>query len=818
MNKKLLFLAATIPVALGVFATPLTPEQALSRARNGVPAAMRARAKASLKPVYTAVSAAGQSAAYVFNTDGQGYMILAADDVAYPVLGYSETGSIDPQNMSPELKWWLGEYARQIEWAVEKGATEALKAPRANAEWTAIAPLVTTLWDQATPYNDQCPKYNNKLTMTGCVATSLAQVMNYHKYPEVGEGIKQYRCSSIGRTLTINFAKQAFDWNNMLNTYTSGNYTEEQGAAVAYLMKACGYSVEMSYGLDASGASGSDIDKALVTYFKYDTGTRTLRRNIYSGSQWEQMVYENLKNVGPMIINGQAPLQGGHSFVCDGYDGNGYFHFNWGWSGMSDGYYALDALNPDAQGIGGYAGGFNFQQNGIFGIQPPTEVPYTPQPGNLLQYGSTIASVTGGNMVFDTQDYDPLGWGNAYAKEINANIGASFEPVEGTAGEIQYVQGKLGQMTNINLTSMYSYFPSKNVKPTVALPSLPDGKYRVTLVTRDLDMENAQWQPIAVVWGHSNYCYLTVSGGKYSVANVSASRIAVSDAEPMSEMFAGKNFRLKAHFANNSDLELSNGVCPALLDASGNIKFVGESIIVSLIPGEQADKEWVSRFYDQNGNSSSVSADTEFTMIFYDPETQARYDGVNEKVILKPNPGSGTPTLKNFTIPDTEKDKWVDGDITYYVTYKVKDLAEIPFKMTYEIKKGYFDGQIILGIYEQDPTNKNSMIPVIDKVYSESPFISAGTIRDIDIKIDFSQGQKNKVYFIVGKYIMNSRETSLGRCTFVYDDGSGVSEIADDVDAPVEIYNLQGVRICEPMPGQMVIVKKGAKTSKQVWK
>ena len=172
MNKKLLFLAATIPVAFGVFATPLTPEQALSRARNGAPAAMRARAKASLKPVYTAVSAAGQSAAYVFNTDGQGYMILAADDVAYPVLGYSETGNIDPQNMSPELKWWLDEYARQIEWAVEKGATEALKAPRANSEWTAIAPLVTTRWDQDTPYNDQCPKYNNKLTMSGCVATS----------------------------------------------------------------------------------------------------------------------------------------------------------------------------------------------------------------------------------------------------------------------------------------------------------------------------------------------------------------------------------------------------------------------------------------------------------------------------------------------------------------------------------------------------------------------------------------------------------------------------------------------------------------------
>ncbi len=236
------------------------------------------------------------------------------------------------------------------------------------------------------------------------------------------------------------------------------------------------------------------------------------------------------------------------------------------------------------------------------------------------------------------------------------------------------------------------------------------------------------------------------------------------------------------------------------------------------MPGEQADKEWISRFYDKNGNNSSVSADTEYTMIFYDPETQARYDGVNEKITLKPNPGSGTPTLKNFTIPDTPKEQVVDGDITYYVTYKVADLSKIPFKMTYEVKKGYFDGQIVLSIYEQDPTNKNSMIPVIDEVYSEMPFISAGNTRDIDINIDFSQGNKDKIYFIVGKYILNSRETRLGYCTFICGDLQGVDEIADDVDAPVEVYNLQGVRISEPMPGQLVIVKKGAKTSKQVWK
>lgn len=810
---------------LSVSAAPLTPSEALLRARGASPSRVAAKLKTGATPVYTAKTAKGVLSAYVFNVAEGGYVIVSADDAAYPVLGYSDSGKIDSGNMSPELKWWLGEYGRQIEWSNENGVSSSVMAPQAPEGMTEIAPLVKTLWDQGAPYNNDCPTPRNSSTrcVTGCVATSMAQVMNYHKYPEVGEGIVSYKADDIGRTLSLNFANKSFDWANMLDSYRSGGYNDDQAAAVAYLMKACGFSVEMNYGTDASGASGADISVALKKYFKYDKNLSFVQRIVYSGSQWMKMVYDNLKNVGPVIMNGSAPLQGGHSFVCDGYDGNGYFHFNWGWNGISDGYYLLDALNPEAQGTGGAAGGFNFSLNGIFGIQPPTGLPEETNPGLILQYGSTVASVSGRKVVFDVENYNPLGWGNGTDEGIIAAIGAIITPIDGTQGEEKYVRGTLGSLAAINLGSVYSYVQNTAAKPEMELPELPDGTYRLTLASRTASDESAEWLPVAVPWGCLNCCQLNVSGGVYSITNLKAPELQLSDLELKSGLYAGRNATVSVKIVNNSDIELTQGFCARLYNSAGKLAFVGESIKETVGAGETVEAEWVSKFYNPStGAVGSVSQPTDYTMRLYDPTTNMEYPGIELKVTMSKNPGSPSPVATAFSFPGCPKDFQVDyegvtmGAITYLISK-----AGIDFDFGFKINSGYFDSAVTISIYEASPSDPRYIGPQVKQVFSEVFYLTAPESKSLNMKIDFDQCEDGKLYYIRANYTDRSAQKYLGQLAFMYDPSrlEGIEDvIGDTVSGVSEIYNLQGQRISNPKAGEIVVVRNGSTTKKMVWK
>ncbi|MDE5868749.1 MAG: C10 family peptidase, partial [Muribaculaceae bacterium] len=410
--KSILLPLAAVCGVVSADAAPLSPQQALDRVNSSKVKKIAGKIAKDARPVYTSKTASGTAGAYLFSSKDYGFVILSADDIAYPVLGYGDGYFSNEKEISPELKWWLEEYSRQIEWSVNKGETSVPTRSAGDASWTAVQPLLKTLWNQDAPYNNMCPGATTEnppagspRAVTGCVATSMAQAMKYFNYPEKGTGGVIYTPSKLGYKLMMRFADQAFDWDNMLNSYNYGSYTDVQADAVAYLMKACGYSVNMNYGLDVSGATGSAIATSMRQYFKYDINTTDRRRLVYTSDEWAAMVYDNLKNIGPVIINGQSPLEGGHSFVCDGYDGKGYFHFNWGWGGIANGYYSLDALNPDAQGIGGAVGGFNFYQNAIFGIQPP-KGEQIPNPALMIQYGSLMATLSGKTLSLTTSAYE----------------------------------------------------------------------------------------------------------------------------------------------------------------------------------------------------------------------------------------------------------------------------------------------------------------------------------------------------------------------------------------------------------------------------
>lgn len=312
----------------------------------------------------------GNPSIYVYTYFGDnGFLLLSAYDSAPALLGYSETNDFDTRRMSESTTAWVANYASQI--AVAKDIKGYRFAPTRADDRVKIEPMVKTTWDQLSPYNGQCPLVGVRRSVTGCVATAMAQIMNYWKYPEVGQGEITYTPNNFSSPLSLDFSTVEFDWDNMLDSYPyNASSTDPSSKAVATLMKACGYAVKMNYSPDASGANSNLIGYGMRTYFGYDSGVQYTARSGYSNSAWDKMVYENLLNVGPLIYDGQSST-GGHSFVCDGYDGKGYYHINWGWGGHSDGYFLLDELTPSDIGTGGHYGGYNMSQDAVFGIMPP---------------------------------------------------------------------------------------------------------------------------------------------------------------------------------------------------------------------------------------------------------------------------------------------------------------------------------------------------------------------------------------------------------------------------------------------------------------
>ena len=383
--KKIILAVAVLSLSLTAIAKPVTIETARRVATNFWNANVSAN-----NPVFHEISSQLElQNMYVFVTKGNdGFIIVAADDVSTPILGYSTNNGIDLGNTMPSnMKGWLKHYSDEIRVAVN--ANMAADASTA-AEWQkltsskgvkrasgtkAVEPLIETQWDQTYPYNLLCPRYSGSLSATGCVATAMAQVMKYWSWPLKGTGSKTYTTSrmSPAQEVTANFdttylwAKMPAGGGNSANAWTAS-----QRNAVALLMKHCGVSVEMQYSPQASGALQYKASDALKNYFYYGNIATYKQKSSSSETVWKNMLKTELDARRPVIYGGaDANQDQGHSFVCDGYDANDKFHFNWGWSGSGDGYFALDAMTPDYLGTGGGdLGDFSYYQDAVIKVVP----------------------------------------------------------------------------------------------------------------------------------------------------------------------------------------------------------------------------------------------------------------------------------------------------------------------------------------------------------------------------------------------------------------------------------------------------------------
>lgn len=302
---------------------------------------------------------------YVFNIDGGGFVVVSAEEKVKPVLAYSTSGSFDVENMAPGFNFTLTSYQDEIEFVRKNNiaATDDIKK-----EWSmvgskgritenrsaGVGPLLTTTWNQNYPYNSLCPEDtagHGDHVYAGCVATAMSQVMHYWGYPTQGDGTHTYTPFnwSYDQTYmyeeqTANFGETYYNFDLMPN-YLDSLSTEEEIYYVALLQWHCGISVDMMYSPEGSGAYSSDVPYAVNNYFGYNYPD-LLDMWYYNNDEWAEALKMELDELRPMYYSGSDDGgAGGHAFVCDGYDENNFFHFNWGWGGRDDAFCAVGALN-----------------------------------------------------------------------------------------------------------------------------------------------------------------------------------------------------------------------------------------------------------------------------------------------------------------------------------------------------------------------------------------------------------------------------------------------------------------------------------------
>ena len=494
--KRNLLLILLVMLTTALQAAEVSQQQAMEKAK----AFMQNRHQSGTAtmhraPLHTDMQSAetGHQLLYAFNVEGGGFVIVSGDDRTESILGYSDSGRLDTDDMPDNMRWWLDGYAQQLS---QLGAVGVQQTPAAVVR-PAIEPMIKTRWYQNEPYN----KYsyvNDKgyHSPTGCVATAMAQVMNYWQWPkEPCKAIPAYDAQpanpGAGDVEPMPaLPAYTFQWDQMLDTYTDEQPgTEQQQEAVARLMQYCGSALHMYYGSNASDSQQNFIPIALRRYFDYAQDAHIVYRQNYTSSQWEDLVYNELANGRPIPYAGDTN-SGGHSFICDGYDGEGLFHINWGWAGRSDGYFRLSILNPyntTSTGARSSMMGFCLRQTMIVNVRPadPTDVPVPEEPYRMTLMSELMVKVAVKDGKPDTTlCFTPYYAGyDHYTMKFLLGLGVRQNEV----------------LTPVVVCNEKEIYAGQNDTTEISIHELqlPVGTYHLLPIYKESGNDDAQWQTLA---------------------------------------------------------------------------------------------------------------------------------------------------------------------------------------------------------------------------------------------------------------------------------------------------------------------------------
>jgi len=458
--------------ALPLSAQKVSQEQAYVKAMaffNRTGNAVSAQQKAQRKAPSPRLANSGDKI-FIFNDMANGgYVIVSGDERMPEVLGYSDTGKIAPDHIPCNLKMILDDCARKVDELRANPHAGKIVSHQA-AQQTAIAPLLgETAWDQNWPYNTMCPMIDGQHCLTGCTATATAQIMYYHKWPAKGQGSHSYEWN--GQTLSVDFSQSTYQWDKMTPTY-QWDSSKESINAVALLMRDVGYACNMNYGLSGSGAGGQD--KALITYFDYDASMGYMSRYYCNEETWNSIILDELNHARPLFYEAGSEI-GAHAMVIDGVDTNGYYHYNFGGGGDTNGYFSMQTLffnkNPSIN--------FSIKKN---------------------EGGTPIVFFcTPNDFVYEEKN----GW--LTCNEIHER---SVFPVEGVTTALAIEDKKSHKVT----------YADEGYKNSFYAPSdLPDGNYMLYPVARYTG--NDEWQKLLFTDNRQSFVDLEVKDGEYTYSN-----------------------------------------------------------------------------------------------------------------------------------------------------------------------------------------------------------------------------------------------------------------------------------------------------------
>ncbi|MBR3478554.1 MAG: C10 family peptidase [Bacteroidaceae bacterium] len=577
----------------------VTEEQALQKAQAFLnqKATKGGRRGAPLK-MKQLENVAQNDAFYIFNAEQNGgYVIVSGDERTDEILGYSTEGNIDPQRMPENMKAWLEGYEKQI----VSIPANARRAPSNVPLHPAVEPLITSKWDQDSPYNLQCPEIDGQHCPTGCVATAMAQIMYYHKWPKgMTTAIPAYDYGSYsgnyGKYHEDALPPTTFEWDLMKDTY-KWYETGAEAQAVAKLMRYCGQSVEMNY---TPWESAAGLNAAsLINYFGYDKAAMRVGRALYNNQEWDELIYGEIAANRPIWYFG-----GSHSFVCDGYDGNGLYHINWGWGGSSDGYFLLSLLN-------GYS---SIDQFVIVGILPSVSLP-----SSMYKVSADLTGYPGNRLDFDVMYYNNTD--STFA--IDCALGLLKDD-----GSVEMLTMLYESAPMNEFNAYYGGFrlTTKDIKDLSSILNLPNGTY--SLVALWKDHSETTWHYDGEFFKARNYCYryieLTVDGERRKYEPkiyFHHSELTVTEIEPVGNMVTGEEQRFAIHCVNEGkdfqtclylfasqteEMGYAHTETPLYLD-----KDTEETVYLSFYPEQEGTYHvWVAEYSD----GSNILAQTDITV------------------------------------------------------------------------------------------------------------------------------------------------------------------------------------------------------------
>ena len=571
MRRHILTAVMSFITVAGAVAAPVSKNEAMDSAKKflrerGIKSQIHELSSRSRADVTT-------QAYYIFNIGSdEGFVIIAGDDRARNILAYSDQGSITPAAMPESCRVWLAQYDSEIaSLPASVSATDIAAADDGHYPTEVISPLLPCKWNQGAPYNYDLPidPTTGKRCVTGCVATAVAQIMYYYRYPERGVGSVSY--DDKGTIRSIDFADYpAFDWDGMHDTYTSST-TEAEAAPVASLMKAVGYASKMAYTSDVSGAQHLVAGMAMIDNFGYDKNMRRYERSRMSDREWNDILISDLKAGHPVLYTGRNP-EGAHAFVCDGYDGNGYYHINWGWGGKSDGYFALSALTPPSQSIGGTDSGYSLNQQILTNIAPAGRADDKPQREGLM---SLYELYYRNGDDFHKSSTTPVI--TSSLEDARLFIYAYNRSMSEFTGDVCVADLTDGTMRPMMTQSVYflgvdAYTGlSFNISD---IPGMTDGTYKVGFYYRSNTSD--QWYPILPsTIDNPSTCTVTVNGDNVTFTSIYPDNALRLDSAPVfTPLYSLGKTTWRFSVSNDGDTRFEGYTGIAFINAAGEYKTI----------------------------------------------------------------------------------------------------------------------------------------------------------------------------------------------------------------------------------------------------